>query len=267
MENDLLMRIIFQAVFAGGEFLRGQKMFSHISGKVNVEELDVRVGEVIKSVLQHSSYEIFSEEVDDSAFRGRQEYFWWVDPIDGTRGFLAGEKDYGLSVGLIASGNIPVLGVVYQPAYEKLFYGCHGQGSYVKDLMSGGGERRLKVTERASEGLVGILGTQSTLQMQQMYEQMRIAEHYGPIGSFTTKVLAIAEGRADVYLKSGNKCNEWDSCAVDVILREAGGRMTDLQGENLRYNKADPNFAKGVLASNGVCHELMLRRLEEWICK
>ncbi len=261
MDENMILQLMFEAVFAGGECLRARNLLSRLSeGKCN-EEPDGEVGRLIKSVLDKSGYAVFSEEVDNSAMRSQQEYFWWVDPIDGTRGYLAGEKDYGISVGFVAQAKFPVLGAVYQLEYDKLFYAFHEQGAYVKDLFSHG-DRRLRVNERALEGLVGILGTQSTQQMRLLYSRLGLSECYGPIGSFTAKVLALVEGRGDVYLKSGNKCNEWDSCAVDVILREAGGKMTDLGGNRLIYNKIDPNFDKGILASNGSCHELMLERLQ-----
>ncbi len=268
MDENLLMHAAWDAVFAGGNCLIQRNTLLHQSVLLNrsdsrlVREPDVVVGEEIKRILERTGFLVFSEEVDDPISRGSAQGFWWVDPIDGTRGYLAGEKEYGISVGFVACDNVPQLGVVYQPAYSKLFYGSSTKGAKLRDI-SAGVEYPLAVSSRAGADLVGVLGSHSFSEMERFYSGLDLSARYGPIGSFTAKVLAVVEGRGDVYVKLGNKCNAWDSCAVEVILREAGGRITDLEGKMLKYNVSDPNFNNGILVSNGVYHELLVEKLRK----
>ena len=86
-------------------------------------------------------------------------------------------------------------------------------------------------------------------------------------GSMGLKVGLICEGRAHIYLNTGRGTSQWDTCAPDAILREAGGRMTDLLGIALRYNCPEVRNLRGVIASNGTIHERIAKTTQSAIAQ
>ena len=166
--------------------------------------------------------------------------FWLVDPLDGTREFVARNGEFTVNIALVAGGR-PVLGVVLEPVAGRLYAGVVGQGAWLSDAA---GRRAIACRVAPADGVVlacsrshgdeaalsAWLGSQRVLR--------RVA-----VGS-SLKFGLLASGQADVYPRL-TRTMEWDTAAGDAVLTAAGGSVTDLAGALLRYGKAgfeNPHF-------------------------
>lgn len=186
---------------------------------------------------------VLSEESADSQARLSSDRVWIVDPLDGTKEFLAQNGEFSVMIAL-AVGGVPALGVVYLPATNVLYSAEAGAGAWVERM----GERRALVCEYAS-GPLRMVASRSHPDslLQQMQEALHITDVM-PSGSVGIKCARIADGERDVYIHPGPYLKEWDTCAPEIILREAGGTVTDCTGSPLTYNKAVPLQTHGILA-------------------
>lgn len=172
---------------------------------------------------------------------------WIIDPIDGTRDFLKKTEDFAVMVGLLEHGR-PVLGVVYAPAQDKLYHAVRGEGTY---LEHDGKTKRLDVS-----------GSGDPLRCIRSVHHFKardasVVENLGaitlPHGSIGIKAGLIAEGVGDFSFSWGN-LGEWDVCAPEIITTEAGGKVTDTNGDPLSYGTKDHRIVGGMIFSNGTCH-------------
>jgi 3'(2'), 5'-bisphosphate nucleotidase len=167
------------------------------------------------------------------------EYFWLVDPLDGTKEFISGGTDFTVNVALIHKGE-PVLGVVYAPEAGYLYAG-HGEGTALRWSAETEHDKFIKVRKSPKEGLtvVSSLHHGDGSKLEKFLEQFKI-EKILKRGS-SLKICSVAEGKADIYPRFGPTC-EWDTAAGDAVLRAAGGVLTDLEGKPLTYGHADRKF-------------------------
>lgn len=167
------------------------------------------------------------------------EYFWLVDPIDGTKEFIKGGKDFTVNIGLIKNG-VPVLGVVYAPARGELYAG-HGPGTAVRWLEETDNEKSIAIRETPHAGLIVVASKMhgDPTKLENFLGQFKI-EKLVRSGS-SLKICIIAAGKADLYPRFGPTC-EWDTAAAEAILRSAGGMLTDDQGKPLQYGGAHPKW-------------------------
>ncbi len=167
------------------------------------------------------------------------EYFWLVDPLDGTKEFINGGEDYTVNIALIHQYE-PILGVVYAPVIGELYAG-YGLGTAVKWIQKDNKEYSIAVRKPLQEGLTVVAsrrhGDQARLDtFLQSYKVQELVKR----GS-SLKICILAEGQADMYPRFGPTC-EWDTAAGDAVLRSAGGLVTDIEGNLLRYGGFDPKF-------------------------
>ncbi|HEX8501342.1 MAG TPA: 3'(2'),5'-bisphosphate nucleotidase CysQ [Pyrinomonadaceae bacterium] len=239
-----------------------------------VTQADRTVNELIVRALREQFPEdgILAEESVDTDRRIGRERVWMIDPIDGTKGFIAGTGDFCVQIGLAVGGRA-ALGVLYAPATDVLYWAARGHGAWVLRPSS----------EADKSATAGRLGVTAEAELA----RMRLAEsrsHRGPrmesvvraLGvraevrshSVGIKVGLLVERQADLYIHLSPKTKQWDTCAPEAVLAEAGGCMTDLWGEPLRYNTPDVLNRNGILASNGVSHAAVVGRLRpllaEW---
>lgn len=161
--------------------------------------------------------------------------FWLVDPLDGTREFVARNGEFTVNIALVDDGR-PVLGVVYAPALERLYSGVVGQGAW---LAEGGRRRAIRCRELPAAGAT-VTGSRSHADEAAMlaWLQGRAVAARVTAGS-SLKFGLLAAGQADVYPRFG-RTMEWDTAAGHAVLAAAGGRVTDLDGIELCYGK--PGF-------------------------
>lgn len=205
-----------------------------------------------------------SEEsiADDARFD--RDLIWIIDPIDGTNDFIKGQEDFAIQIGLAgrleAHGDYrPLLGVVYQPTAKRLSLATHRMGAFEENLVTG--ERLpLQVSDVDSIALSRMVTTKSHMgeKLRATIEKVNPATTYA-MGSLGLKACEIARGSADAYINTSRRgCKEWDVCAPDAILREAGGLMTDLDGHELSYNAKDFVLRNGLVATNMLLHDELL---------
>lgn len=202
---------------------------------------------------------ILSEESADSPDRLERERTWIVDPLDGTKEFLARNGEFSVMIGLAVRGEA-VLGVVYLPDGDVLFGAVAGKGAWVE---RDGVRKRLRRDDSpiASPRLVGSRSHADPL-TDEIVRALGITD-IAPCGSVGVKCSRIAEDRRDLYLHPVPYLKEWDTCAPEVIAREAGARVTDCLGKPLRYNKPDPVQPYGILVQAPGCGESVERTVRE----
>lgn len=160
------------------------------------------------------------------------ERFWLVDPLDGTREFIARNGEFTINIALIEDGR-PSMGVVFAPALGRLFAGARDAGAFVEEH---GQRRPVQVRTPPAEGL-SVLVSRSHSQpaaLQDFLAQHRVGT-LKPLGS-SLKLGLIAAGEADLYPRLGPTM-EWDTAAGQAVLEAAGGRVETRAGEALRYGK------------------------------
>jgi 3''-Phosphoadenosine 5''-phosphosulfate (PAPS) 3''-phosphatase len=199
------------------------------------------------------------EETDVIEIRSTRKRVWMIDPIDGTWGFIKKDGDFGVQIGLTDNGTA-ILGVVYLPFHKELYFAAKGEGAFLTDR--DGNTRRLRVSEK-TDFTEMILASSRNHRSPKMH---RIIEDFGfrkeiQRGSVGLKIGLIAQRVCDIYIHLSPRTKFWDSCAPQVILEEAGGRMTDLFGAPIRYDLDDVQNHNGIAASNGAAHDETIRRL------
>lgn len=201
---------------------------------------------------ERPDYGWLSEETADGPDRIGRRRVWIVDPIDGTRSFVAGRPEFAVSVGLAEDG-VVVAGVVFNPATDELYQGLLGGGAQLS--AGGGAPRPLRVTDADGGAGLTILASRTEIaagDFAGLPSDWRLA----PLGSTAYKMARVAAGRADAFLSRGPK-NEWDVCAGVLLVAEAGGRVTDMSGAAPSFNRRS-TLLQGILASNGAAHDGVL---------
>ncbi|QRM28585.1 3'(2'),5'-bisphosphate nucleotidase CysQ [Microvirga sp. VF16] len=197
-----------------------------------VTEADIALDIFLKSHLSALFPQAgwLSEETADDPSRLEQSYVWIVDPIDGTRAFASGHPDWAISIALVKGGR-PVLGILHAPIHERLYEARIGEGAWCN------GER-LQVSEAEDVPHARVAGPKPLID--------RLERHMGPVErlpkvpSLALRLARVAEGSIDIGLVSAHS-QDWDIAAADLILHEAGGRLTGLDGSTPAYNKPQPS--------------------------
>lgn len=167
------------------------------------------------------------------------EYFWVVDPLDGTKEFISGSGDYTVNIALVRK-NTPILGVIYAPVHGDLYAGYEG-GPATRWLEDTDTEKEISVRPYPKKGLTVVASGRhgDPERMDEFLSDFKVNKTTKRGSSL--KMCMIACGKADMYPRFGTTC-EWDTAAADAILRAAGGQMVDLNGHPLRYGGTNPKF-------------------------
>ncbi len=161
---------------------------------------------------------------------------WFVDPLDGTKEFIAKNGEFSIMIGLAIDG-VATLGVVFQPTTSTLYSGVVGIAAFQVDVRNGKAERRTALQCRASDANALVLVSSRShrgKEMDDLVHALPIAQELAS-GSVGLKVALIARGLADIYVHMSNRSSKWDACAPDAILHAAGGTFTDVLGRRFDY--------------------------------
>jgi len=199
------------------------------------------------------------EETDNPTERLSKKRVWIIDPIDGTAGFVKKDGDFSVQIGLAENGE-PVLGVVLLPFHRTLYYAVKGEGAFA--TFDGSKPEALRASDRAAfdEMTLAFSRNHPSKGITAIIAAFRFADAVQR-GSIGLKIGLISEKKADIYVHLSPRTKLWDTCAPQVLLEEAGGRLTDLFGETYRYNISDVQNHGGIVATNGVAHDAVLEKL------
>lgn len=262
------IEVALELAIAAGEVVlakRGKASVKQKAGGEPVTEADLAANHLIVDGLQAKfpGDFVLSEELAADPKRLQASRVWIVDPIDGTREYIDGTADFAVQIGLAIDG-VTVAGVVNQVAQHRLFWATQGGGAFLDDpRRSDRRTRRLSVTSTADPHEMKL--TVSRWHRSKKHEAIQKVlrpKAVVPAGSIGVKMGLVAMGAVDCYLHPSNKTAEWDTSAPDVILREAGGVVTDFFGAPLLYNKPEPHHPQGVAATNGKAHAAILASLD-----
>jgi len=216
-----------------------------------VSEADLAVNDLILQRLQaaHPDDGFLSEESADELSRLGKRRVWVIDPIDGTRAYLAGREDWSVSVALVEQGR-PVVAAVFAPATKEFFLASQGLGASLNEV-------------RLHAAAGDTLDTSRMAGPRNLIEKLALVpagqDIYPRIGSLALRICRVADGKIDVAFASGNS-REWDLAAADLIVQEAGGKLTSLSGSALAYNQ--PDVSRGDLVAAGLDrHATIIARL------
>ncbi|WP_416378786.1 3'(2'),5'-bisphosphate nucleotidase CysQ family protein [Cyanobacterium sp. uoEpiScrs1] len=261
---------------------------SYYRGEVNQGNLDInedKQGDLVTSadlaanyyileklqrIFNTDSFGYLSEETYQGTEPIRQDWVWIIDPLDGTRDFVDKTGEYALHIALAYKGR-PIVAVVSVPEAEKLYFAAKNQGTFVETL--DGTVKPLRVSERNQmEDLFLVVSrNHRDDRFQKLIDSLPI-KSCNYMGSIGYKIATILEQKSDVYVSLSGKSapKDWDFAAPELILVEAGGKITNFDGTLLTYNEGDVRKWGGLIASNAHCHELicneaikLLARIEE----
>ena len=205
---------------------------------------------------------ILAEESEDTAHRLAKRRGWMIDPLDGTNGFINGNGDFAVQIGLAEDGEA-VLGVVYQPLTDLLYRAVRGQGAWIeRHNTPGAGPERARVSDQTDFSLMCLAASRShrSPRMDRVVKAFGVKQEVRR-GSVGIKVGLIIERQCDLYVHLSPRTKQWDSCAPQVILTEAGGRFSDIFGAPITYNSPQVEHRNGLIATNGVAHQQVIEAL------
>lgn len=199
---------------------------------------------------------ILSEEATDDLSRLEKERVWIVDPLDGTKEFIARNGEFSIMIGL-SIGGVAMLGAVMQPIPGLLYAGAVGSGAFLQE-----GEDRFELSVSDCDDPRDMVMVCSRSHRPKVVDQvardLRISRERVS-GSVGLKAGLISRQLADLYPHAAPGCKEWDICAPHALIEAAGGKMTDCWGQPLTYNNADVRVHNGLVASNGKAHDKVIK--------
>lgn len=198
---------------------------------------------IVTALAQHyPEIPIISEEnkLMDYEVRKEWDWCWLVDPIDGTKEFIKKNGEFTVNIALVHKNHV-VAGVIYVPAFDKVFYAKKGEGTYLLD--ENRQPQKLTIRPLAEDGVLRVVGSRSH-RSQEVDDYVKSLEDKYPNIEFVAagsslKFCLLAEGKADVYPRLAPTM-EWDTCAGQIIAQEAGAVVNEYPEQTeLVYNQQD----------------------------
>lgn len=185
------------------------------------------------------------------------ERIWIVDPIDGTRGFAMKNGEFCVMIGFVSAGQV-VVGVVLEPAMNRLTYAHRGGGCWTLSVTGEPVPCRVTATPNLTEAtLVQSHAKKPPSPVESLLQPKKVVETY----SAGVKMAMVARGEVDLYVNTYPRFSDWDICAGDILVNEAGGMNSELTGSSLIYGRLGNPQAGGLLSSNGHLHSAAIERL------
>lgn len=202
-------------------------------------QADLAADRVISSGLNGLAlgWPLLSEESAQIGYDARQSWqrFWLIDPLDGTKEFIKRNGEFTVNIALIENG-VPVLGVVYAPALDVCYYAAEGVGAFVR--RAGKPAQPIRVIPHMPGQPVKVVASRSHSDERTVTLLKRLGAYECISMGSSLKLCLVAEGAAHFYPRLGPTM-EWDTAAAHAVVKQAGGVVCDLIGQELQYNKSD----------------------------
>ena len=217
-------------------------------------QADTESDKIIHEIISVSDHPILSEETKDDKKRLERETVWIVDPLDGTSDFINKTDEFTIMIGLVRK-QIPILGVIFCPTQDTLYVAQQNQGAY--QLL---GERWSKISVSTKSDIAECRTVCSRHHLSE--NERNFLENIHPMkltrrGS-SLKAIDVASGMAEFYFTSSNKIKQWDTCASYCLIKEAGGNITDVFNNDLKYNTEAVNHQNGIVITNKLIHNQLI---------
>tara|TARA_A100001037_G_scaffold305589_1_gene346356 strand:- start:88 stop:864 length:777 start_codon:yes stop_codon:yes gene_type:complete len=208
-----------------------------------VTTADFAADSCLKEILSEArpEYGWLSEETVDSSIRLQRDRIWVVDPLDGTKEFVEGVPHFVVSVACVENG-IPIVGVLFNPVTKEIFSAAKDEGAFLNDKPI-----RCVVKEHLNEMVILNSRSETRRGLWEPYDT--VFGELRAVGSVAYKLGLTAAGQADIFASLCPK-NEWDICAGNCIINEAGGKLIDLYGYPRKYNSKNPLIESGLIAGS-----------------
>ena len=245
--KDLLAQLLPAARAAGDAIMAiyqcGSSEVGHKADASPVTEADLASHRVLVTHLAQllpGCHVVSEEDPASLVYRQSAGRFWLIDPLDGTKEFIARNEEFTVNIALIEEGR-STLGVVYAPAIDALYWGGAGLGAF---RCMGGETVSIKVASARAGEAHRVVASKSHLNEATQAMIDRLGDASLVQAGSSLKFCRVAEGEADIYPRLAPTC-EWDTAAGQAVLEGAGGVVLDLQGSPLLYGKPDvfnPHF-------------------------
>ncbi len=264
-EIEFASKLAREAATIVNTFYVGSSEVRYKSENEPVTEADRSANQHIVSRIQatYPNDGILSEESKDNLNRLERERTWIIDPLDGTKEFIARNGEFSIMIGLAIQGKA-VMGVIMQPDPGLLYVGAVNHGAFLHEE---GESIPLSVSDKTNIDRMIMVSSRS--HRQQIVDKVRKDLHITServSGSVGLKVGLISRQLADLYIHPSPGCKEWDICAPAALLEAAGGQITDCWGEPITFNKRDVRAHNGLMATNGHAHEQVVATVSS-ICE
>ena len=226
-------------------------------------EADLKSNDIIQKIIVGTGYPVLSEESVDNKKRLEHDKIWIVDPLDGTSDFVSKSGEFTIMIALVDKHE-PILGVIYWPTNNILYVAQKGCGAH---KFANGVWEKLAISKRSELRNCRALRSRHHLSSHEVnFLKLLNIEKFSERGS-SLKVTDICSGAADLYFTMTNKIKQWDTCASNCLITEVGGKMTDMLGNELEYNTENIYHKNGILVTNGIIHDIVTERYNEFLRK
>ena len=252
--DNLKTAAIEAGKIALGYFDKNYKTWDKEAGAGPVTEADLEIDYFLKTYLFNCEpqYGWLSEETEDDSSRLTKTKVFIVDPIDGTRSFIAGDETWAHSLAVVENG-IPIAAVIYLPKMDLLYTAEVGNGAFLNG-------NKISVTQNCQLKDAEILAKKSILR-ENIWKRSNsglFRQRYRP--SLAYRLALVAEGRFDGMIAFGRSW-EWDICAGHLLVSEAGGSVTTSFGNKIVYN-SKVGSSNGIIAGNPTIHKSILNEIK-----
>ena len=213
-----------------------------------VSEVDMAVDAFLRTELSDPGIGWLSEETIDDRARLGFARVWVVDPIDGTRGYLAGKPDWSVAAALVENGR-PIIGIVFAPASDQFYLASAGGGATLNGH---------PIEASSGDGLDANTAAGPKSFVQKGGPGLEILPK---VHSLALRFARVADGTLDTAFASGNS-QDWDLAAADLLVHEAGGKITTFDGQPLRYNR-EATIHPPLVAAGSRRHAVLIDRLKQ----
>lgn len=241
---------------AGIEILRHYRREIEVEYKEDnspVTSADKAANEIIVSGLKSNfeSIPVLAEESSDDLSRLNKEYCFVVDPLDGTKEYVKRNDEFTVNIALVERGR-PIAGVIYVPVYKEMYYALKGMGAFME---TESGVKRIKVSENTGNIRLAKSRSHHSPELDDLILKNNITDIR--IAGSAYKGCLLARGDVDAYYRFG-RTMEWDTAAMEIIVTEAGGVFSGMDGNTFMYNKENPENPTGFYAVNKKENELIM---------